>query len=97
MEQNAHKIIMLAAIATFGLGFLNSFSSEQRKLHGDFPGPYHVRLFVGAGIVFVGLSALADVQPGIAGPFAALIGTTAFVAQGGDAVSNLLTLAPKGN
>lgn len=90
--QDAHKIVLLSAITTFSLGFLNAFTKEKRDETGDFPGPYHVRLFVGAGVVFVVLSAGADIAPKVAGPMAALIGTTALVTQGAPVIENLQSL-----
>lgn len=80
-------------LATFTFGFIHSFTPDQIKKHGSFPSPYHVRLFVGAGVVFITLSAIADVEPELAAPFAVLIGATATVTTGAPVVEQLLSLA----
>ena len=98
--QRAHQIILLSGLATLTFGFLNSFRPSEQARYGQFPSIEHVRLFVGAGIVFIGLSAVAEFAPGIAAPFAVAIGTTAVVVQGAPVLNELLTLTgyqtPKG-
>lgn len=93
----AHRIIMLSMLATFAFGFINSFSEKEIAKHGKFPAPYHVRLFVGAGVVFIVLSATADVEPELAAPFAVLIGATATVTQGAPVIEQLMALAGTDN
>lgn len=85
-----HRIVMLSGLFTFTLAFVNSFRPEERKKHGTFPDPYHIRLFVGGCITYLVLSALADVEPKLAGPLAACIGTTAFVAYGAPVINYAL-------
>ena len=80
-------------LATFSFGFIHSFTPEEIAKHGPFPSPYHVRLFIGAGIVFITLSAVADFEPELAAPFAVLIGATATVTTGAPVVNQLLSLA----
>jgi Na+-transporting methylmalonyl-CoA/oxaloacetate decarboxylase beta subunit len=89
----AHRIIMLSMLATFTFGFIHSFTDAEVKKHGKFPSSYHVRLFVGASVVFITLSAIADVEPELAAPFAVLIGATATVTEGAPVINQLLKLA----
>lgn len=89
----AHRVVLISMLATFGFGFVHSFSSAEIAKHGKFPSPYHVRLFIGAGVVFIVLSAVTDFEPELGASFAALIGATATVTTGAPVVNQLLSLA----
>lgn len=90
----AKQVVLFSMLATFGFGFINSFSKSNKKAQqaGGFPSPYHVRLFVGTGVVFIVLSATAEFAPDFAAPAAVLVGTTATVVGGADSINKLLSL-----
>lgn len=69
----ANRIIVMSAVLTYGLGFFNSTSK------GKLPS---MRFIIGAGVVFVSLSALADVEPELAAPLALAVVTTSFFSNG---------------
>lgn len=81
-SSQAARIVFVSGLVTFGSGFVAAFTEP----HAHFPSPRHVRLFVGAGITFVTLGALADVKPDLAIPGALLVGSTALLTNGGPAL-----------
>lgn len=73
-EQNAsHKVVLVAAMFTFGLGWYNA------NKHGKNPS---ARFLIGAGITFTLLSFLSDFSPPAANAFALAVATTALFSEG---------------
>lgn len=69
----ASRIVVMSAGMTYGIGFLNSAS------RGKMPS---MRFVIGAGVVFLTLSALSDIEPDLAAPMALAVVTTAFFSNG---------------
>lgn len=90
---NSDRIIALSATGTFAIGFVDSFVGKES--HGEFPSPYHARLFVGTGLAFIGCAALAELSSDLGASFALLIFTVALTTKGGDTVSSILNLVGK--
>lgn len=68
-------VIVTSALVVFGLGFLNSYVVKR-------PQP-RIRLFIGVGILYIGLSVAAEFNSKLARNFAILIMLTAILAEGG--------------
>lgn len=70
----AHKFIVVSATLTFGIGLLNSLIKN-----GQLPS---ARFLIGSGVVYVGLSALAEGEPEIAKGLSLAVLTTAMLGNG---------------
>lgn len=83
----SQKFVMISFMVTVGGGMLAYYlPSEYRKQTfwedeggGEFP---PMRFFIGAGLVYFGLSAVSEFKPTFAGPFAGLIMTTSLLFNG---------------
>jgi hypothetical protein len=69
-------------VITMGLGFINSFLVKRTTPR--------IRLFIGAMIVFILLSATAEFSPELAGGFAILVLVSAFLLEGGGVLNFLM-------
>lgn len=78
--------VMIALWITLGSSMLASFLPDEAKKGSPWEGQPQgwppMRFFIGIGITFFFLSAVSELRPEIAGPFAALVGTTAIVVNG---------------
>jgi hypothetical protein len=70
----AHRVIAASAVITFGIGFANSVF-KNKKLP-------EMRFFIGLGVLYLALSALAEKEPEIANAFGIAVATTAVLGQG---------------
>jgi hypothetical protein len=73
------RLVLNCAIVTFGSTVATSVAPAKWGGRGEFPPP---RLLLGAGLSFFGLSILADLAPGIAGPLSAAMALTALTYYG---------------
>lgn len=80
-EARARQIVVLSLVAS---GAAVTIGAASRN---ELPRP---RQLLAGGVVFVALAALADSNPTIAGPAAALVGTSIVLAQGSDAAAGVL-------
>lgn len=71
----AHRIVLLSAVGTFGIGWFNA-----AKKGNSIPSK---RFIVGCGVTFTLLSFLSDVQPDVAGAFSGAMLTTVAFNEGG--------------
>lgn len=90
MSAQSDRIIALSAVGTFGIGFLDSVINPVDGQ--EFPSVSHARLFVGAGIAFVGCAAIAEVSPSLGSAFAVLMVVTTIVSSGGRVAGSILKL-----
>lgn len=74
----SHKVVLIAALITFGLGWFNA------SKHGKNPS---ARFLVGGGVTFTLLSFLADFSPEAANALALAIVTTALFSEGNGVLS----------
>ena len=79
---DAQGIIVTSAVIVFALAFLNSYIVPRKTPR--------IRLFIGVGIVYIGLSVVAQFNPKLARSFAILIMVTAILAEGGGVLNWLL-------
>lgn len=91
----SQRIVLLSFMITVGSGALAFYLPKQYRkktlwgmtnADGDFP---PIKFFIGAGITFFGISAVGEFKPEIAGPFAALVMTTAGLFNGVPALEYL--------
>lgn len=81
-SSNSQGVIVSSALVVFFLAFLNSYIVPRK-----FP---RIRLFLGVGILYVGLSVLAQFNPKLARGMAALVMLTAVLAEGGGVLNWVL-------
>jgi hypothetical protein len=77
-QQASHKVVLIGAMITFGLGWFNA------EKHGKNPS---ARFLIGAGVTFTMLSFLADFSPEAANALALAITTTALFSEGNGVLS----------
>ncbi len=81
-DAKGKNLIVLSAIITLGLGFLNSYLVKRKNPR--------IRLFIGAMILYLGLTAWAEFDAKTAGYFAVLIMITALLMEGGGVLNYLM-------
>lgn len=91
---NSDRIIAMSAVGTLTIGFVDSLTSKDKNI-GEFPSPYHARLFIGAGLTFIGCAALAEISPDLGASFAVLVFVVALTTKGGSTAQSILNLAEK--
>jgi hypothetical protein len=79
-QTSSHRIVLIAAILTFGLGWFNS----ERAGHAP-----SRRFLIGAGVTFTALSFLSDFAPGAANALSMAVATTALFSEGSGVLSYL--------
>lgn len=97
----SQRMILISFMVTLGSGALAYYLPPKYRKQslwgatnadGEFP---PMRFFLGTGIVFFGISAVGEFQPKIAGPFAALVMTTAGMFNGVPALEYLTSVGAK--
>lgn len=79
---SSQGIIVTSAIVVFGLGFLNSYIVPRKTPR--------IRLFMGVGLLYIGLSVIAQFNPKLARGFAVLVMLSALLAEGGGVMNWLM-------
>lgn len=80
-EQNAsHKVVLTAALLTFGLGWFNAKRSNKAPSR---------KFLVGSAVTFLALSFLSDFSPAAANALALAVATTALFSEGNGILSYL--------
>jgi hypothetical protein len=79
-SDGSHKVVLICAMAVFGLGWFNSNKAGKNP---------SARFLIGAGVTFTVLSFLSDYSPPAANAFALAIATTAFFSEGTGVLSYL--------
>lgn len=91
----SQRFILIMFMVTLGSGALAYYLPDKyrkRTLWGkgkggeDFP---PMKFFIGTGVVFFGISAVGEFKPGLAGPFAALVGVSSGLYNGVPALEYL--------
>jgi hypothetical protein len=77
-QQSSHKVVLVAAMFTFALGWYNSNKAGKNP---------SAKFLIGAGITFTLLSFLSDYSPQAANAFALAIATTALFSEGSGVLS----------
>lgn len=84
----SQKMILISFMVTLASGAMAYYLPEAQrrktlwgrtKAGGDLP---PMRFFIGVGIVYFGISAVGEFKPSLAGPFSALVMTTAGMFNG---------------
>lgn len=78
-SKGAQKAVVISAIGSFAIV----------ALHDVIKGKANTKAYIGGAFVFLVLSAGADVEPGIAGPFGYLVLTTVLLTDGKDVLSKI--------
>jgi hypothetical protein len=81
-SSNAQGIIITSALVVFGLGFLNSYIVPRNTSR--------IRLFMGVGLLYIGLSVVSEFNESLARAFAILIMLTALLSEGGGVMNYLM-------
>lgn len=74
----SHKVVLIGAIVTFGLGWFNAEKGGRTP---------SAKFLIGAGVTFTMLSFLADFSPEAANALALAITTTALFSEGNGVLS----------
>lgn len=91
-------IAMMVTMGSSGIAYYLPESYRKRTLWGKNPGGGDfppMKFFLGAGVVFFGISAIGEFKPSFAGPFSGLVATTALLFNGIPAVEYVVKSKPQ--
>ena len=77
----AHRIVLMSAMLTFGVGWFKSAKDGKPVPSGKF--------LIGGSVAFLVISAISDVEPQLGGALALAIATTVFLAQSDPLLSHV--------